>query len=363
MFSSESPCVIMLLIPASHVHRYPDICSGACEGPTAVARAAGIVPASDSSHAKWYGEHRHLVTDRRGVADVAVVLDLPLFFWRGFSSVAVHGNQPHVLALQNITALLDEAHVPYDLLFHGHKDFYDDHKHWQRLSSYRTLVLPRVEAVSDDHVAHIASFYRAGGHVVVLDDASGITDEEDSPRDVPAFDSLRRGGVTWVNSSVFQSFTHNNTATSRAVITQALKLDEDPLLLTNLSGVASTFMWLHGNGPMTSVQLANGDTHSSSTLTSNTSHTLSVRVGASQLTEEQEVLFYTWSLNESTSTPTPLPFTVNGSRIDVVVPPFERYGAVTIGARNEASLRALASKVRTRVKTWVDVVLLSMSST
>ena len=90
------------------------------------------------------------------------MLDLPLFFWRGFSSLAVHGNQPHVLALQNITALLDEEHVPYDLLFHGHKDFYDDHKHWQRLSSYRTLVLPRVEAVSDEHVERIASFARAG---------------------------------------------------------------------------------------------------------------------------------------------------------------------------------------------------------
>ena len=35
--------------------------------------------------------------------------DLPLFFWRGFSSLALPGNLPHILALQNITSLLDAA--------------------------------------------------------------------------------------------------------------------------------------------------------------------------------------------------------------------------------------------------------------
>ena len=43
--------------------------------------------------------------------------------------------------------------------------------------------------------------------------------------------------------------------------------------------------------------------------------------------------------------PKRLPFAVNGSRVEVVVPPFEHFGAVTIGATNEAALRAEASQV------------------
>jgi hypothetical protein len=327
------------------VFPYPDTCPDPCEGPSAVARAMGVVPASTTSHARWYGVYRHLFTDRRSVADVAVLLDLPVFFWRGFSSLAWPGNQPHVLAMQNITALLDEEHTPYDVIFEGHADFYDDTKHWARLKSYSTLILPRVESISDAHVEQIRLFAAGGGHVVVLGDVSGLFDQEDRPRARPAFEALRsKGAVTFVNDTVFGAFMENVTAeSSRSAIIRALQLNEDPLIETDFPPTVNLAMWLHGNGPMLSVQFGNGDIHRTSHETDNTSFALSMRVHH-EPNVKLEAWFYSWSLPGGA--PVRLPFHIGGERINVTVPPFARFGAVVIGALGEPEIRAEAGMVQ-----------------
>ena len=327
------------------VFPFPDTCAGLCEGPTALARAMGATPASTTSHARWYGDYRHLFTDRRSVADVAVLLDLPVFFWRGFSSLATPGDQPHVLAMQNMTALLDELHTPYDVLFEGHPDFYDDTKHWARVHSYSTLVLPRVESISDAHVGHIRRFATNGGHVVVLGDASGITDEEDRLRATHAFASLRKEGlVTWVNDSVFTGFMQNRTGTHREEIASALRLQEEPLITTDLPTTVPLHVWLHGNGPMLSIQMANADTARTTNATSGASHTITLRLGQDVATQPDTVQFYSWSL--AGGKPIQLPFNISDGRMRVVVPPFERFGAVVMGEKGEAECRATAGMVR-----------------
>eukprot|EP00937_MAST-01D_sp_MAST-1D-sp2_P001842 g1842.t1 len=332
------------------VFPYPDTCPDPCEGPTATARAMGAAPASTTSHAKWYGEQRQLFTDRRPVADYAVMLDLPLFFWRGFSSLAVPGDSPHVLAMQNITGLFDEEHVTYDVLFHGAAGFYDDAEHWARLTSYRTLVLALVESVSDEAVARVQHFLSQGGRVVLLGDACGSTDEEDRPRETGAFEPLRHApNVTWVSQDVLDAFTSNQTGPARQIVERALAIHDAPLLTTNLSSGVTATVWQHGNGPMISVQLANGDKHPDATLSS--PHALSIRLGGELARRSArgtalEVLFYSWSLPQNGTAPLPLAFTQDGSDLTVVVPPFERFGAVTVGVTGEASVRHAAGHVR-----------------
>ena len=327
------------------VFPFPDTCPDPCDGPAALARAMGATPASGTANASWYGKYRHLVTDRRSVADIAVVLDLPVFFWRGFSSLAVPGNQPHVLAMQNMTALLDEEHTPYDVLFEGHPDFYDDTKHWARLQSYRTLVLPLVESISDAHIDMIRRFASGGGHVVVLGDASGSTDEEDRPRQTPAFASLQRDGlVTWVNDSVLQAFVNNRTGAQRETIIGAMQLDREPLVSTDLPSTVPLHVWLHGNGPMLSVQIANADTHRTTRTTSNSTHELSLRLDGKSLSELDQAHFYSWSLPGGA--PIRIPFRVSSGRIAVTVPPFERFGAVVFAAAGEEDARAAAGLTR-----------------
>jgi hypothetical protein len=327
------------------VFPFPDTCTDPCEGPSALARAMGATPASGTSNAFWFAKYRHLVTDRRSVADVAVLLDLPVFFWRGFSSLAVPGDQPHVLAMQNITALLDEEHTPYDVLFEGHPDFYDDTKHWARLHSYRTLVLPLVESISDAHVEHLRTFAGNGGRVVVLGDDSGRTDEEDQPRSTPAFAKLvSEGWITWVNDQVFEGFMHNRTGSRRQEIIQQLGLQKQPLVTTDLPSTVPLHVWLHGNGPMLSVQIANADTHRGSKTTSNSTFNLSLRLDKECMQNVEEALFYSWSLPGGT--PIQLPFQVSDGRIAIAVPSFERYGAVVLGAQGEPKVRAAAGLAR-----------------
>ena len=316
------------------VFPYPDTCADPCEGPTATARAMGATPASTTSHAKWYGQQRFLFTDRRSVADYAVLLDLPLFFWRGFSSLAVPGDQPHVLAMQNITGLFDEEHVTYDILLHGHTDFFDDAKQWARLFSYRTLVLALVESVSDEAVAYIRAFHSNGGKIVLLGDSCGNTDEEDRVRKVGAFDWMRNlPNVTWVPQDVLDAFTSNRSGPARDAVETALGIHEMPMLMTNVSRGVSATVWHHGNGPMLSVQLANSEKHADAT--SQSPHTLSLRLGQDIIHNSSggrniEVLFFSWSLPENGSLALPLSFTVAGNIIDIIVPPFDRFGAVLL---------------------------------
>lgn len=332
------------------VFPYPDMCGGTCDGPTAVARALGATPATNSAGAQWFASHRFLVTDRRPVAEVAVLLDLPVFFWRGFSSVAVPGNQKHVLAMQNVTALLDAEHVPYDLLLHGHPDFYDDSKQWARLGSYRTLVLAGVEAISGANARRIAAFAAAGGRVAVLGEC-GITDGEDRPwaGGGSACDPLRAmETVKWVSSGAFARWLRDPAGESRRTITQAIGIERDPLLVTDLPANVHTAIWMHGGGPLLSVQIANADPGRTSNAT-NVDHFMTVKLEGwlQSASDRVEVFFFTWTADA----PTPLVAVISDSRINFTVPAFDgRYAAVTIGAPGEAKMRWSASEVRKRTE-------------
>jgi hypothetical protein len=327
------------------VFPFPDTCADPCAGGSALARALGATPAAGTSHARWYADHRHLFTDRRSVADIAVLLDLPVFFWRGFSSLAIPGDAPHVLAMQNLTALLDEEHAPYDILFEGHPDFYDDTKHWARLFSYRTLVLPRVESISDAHVEQIRHFAAGGGRVVVLGDTSGNTDEEDYIRDLPAFDVLRRQGlVSWVNDTVFSAFMANRTGLQRQAISDALGLNDNPLITTNAPRSVAVAAWLHGQGPMVSIQMANAGKHD---LPVNTTIALSIRFADGDYyipAEQLEVQFSSWSTPGGQ--PVALPTISSAGRINVTIPAFTRFCAVTLAVKGELKSRTEAGLLR-----------------
>lgn len=329
---------------------YPDTCSDPCEGPAAVARATGATPASSTSHALWYGQQRHLFTDRRSIAQYAVVLDLPLFFWRGFSSVAVPGNLRHVLAMQNCTNLFDEEGITYDVLFHGHPDFYDDAKHWERLASYHTLVLPEVESISDAHVEHVKRYIADGGRVVaVCEECTGITDEEDMPREVPAFADVH-DKIAWIETSTFRAFQNNNEGPERQQIIEVVEGATASILSSNFSSEVSLSMWMHGEGPMVSVQIADGSTHRTSTATNSMPHYVSMHLGShlSRFSEHLEVLFYSYN------SPSPLQLdyeiakdaAAGNMSLSVTVPAFDWFGALAVGVRGENSVRAAAGRVR-----------------
>jgi hypothetical protein len=213
------------------------------------------------------------------------------------------------------------------------------------LESYSTLVLPRVESISDAHVTRIRQFATNGGLVVVLGDTSGITDEEDHPRSPLAFESLRNEGlVTWVNDSVFTAFMQNSTGPQRQNIIDALQLRNEPLITTDLPSTVPLHVWLHGNGPMISVQMANADTHSDTNATSSKTHTIGLRFDQTPATQDIVALFYSWSLPGGK--PVPISFNVSNGRMRLTVPAFERFGAVAIGVNNEPNCRAAAGLVR-----------------
>lgn len=181
--------------------------------------------------------------------------------------------------------------------------------------------------------------------MIILGDKSGTTDEEDNPRAINAFQTLRaRKLVTWVSDKVFEAFMQNRTGPEREEIINALKLRQDPLVQTDLPSSVALHVWQHGNGPMISVQLANVDEHKDSLATKNSTHELTLRIegtdfaGVQQENDENgkqeisplQVMFYSWSL--PAGNPVELPSSLSTGLLKVKTPPFDRFGAIVIGA-------------------------------
>ena len=98
----------------------------------------------------FYLDRRELFRNMETVADVAVL--------RSFRSLAWENFRTH-LCVQLVEQVLIQKKIPFHIL-------YDDDM--ADVSKYRTLILPDVEFMSDDEIAHVRSYVEGGGSVVVI---------------------------------------------------------------------------------------------------------------------------------------------------------------------------------------------------
>lgn len=207
-------------------------------------------------HAQFAGANRELFVDRESRADVALVYSLPSVIWRSFSSLTV----PHAEKWEDIricdqmkefshaARILEDSHVPYDILILGHPDFFDDRPFFERMDRYSTIIVPGADAVSDRQAVMLGDWVSKGGSLIFTGN-SGICDEELRPRDIPVFRKIgeHQGDGTVINAGDTEG------------IRSAVKNNKKPLLETDLPQSVWLNIWKHGAGPMTSVQMVNYD--------------------------------------------------------------------------------------------------------
>ena len=228
----------------------------------------------NSFHAQFLHRNRGLFIDRSRVARFALVYSLPSMLWRDWAPLRTP-SLPHREHFTAAARLLEDRRILYEVIAFGHDDFMDSNASLARLADgrYSSLLLPAVDAISDEHVEAITSWVRGGGQLIVWhnESGSGLRDEEMRLRPSPAFAGLKadpgRGKVVVLNAPTVSAYvigvSGNSGDTLAAAMGEAPRQKQLDVVETATGKQASPLVWAnlwrHGSGPMLSIQLVNYD--------------------------------------------------------------------------------------------------------
>ena len=327
-------------------------------------------------HAQFVNELRGLFVDRTSVVDHALVYSLPTTMWRSCYKL----KPSHAPFLDHFGAagrLLEDAHIPYNVLILGHEDVYDDRRDLESLASYKTIVIPHADCISNEQANAINAWTRAGGTLVLwAAEDVGTRDEELAPRSEPLFDDLIRdpgsGKVSLITTAQAEGYLAlgggggsemiATTSGTEEVVKQTFKgnADEDDieamaltiagagpgLLQTNLPPTVWLNVWRHGAGPMTSVQMFNNDLQVDAD-TYTPVKDFHIRLRKPEGVTFREAAYYNTSYAGTVPTaPQPLSLARDGDYVTVTVPQLDMFGIVVFSEENELEARLEAAHTR-----------------
>jgi len=124
-----------------------------------------------SPYTKFFAEHPQYYENLERVATVAVLHDLHStltnqFTWLSFSAYS---------SFKNIGATLQEAHIPFDVVYRGDGIFVQKPLTLEELKRYEVVIVPRDYDLDQELQDLLSSYSSSGGKVVRCDDLS--TDE------------------------------------------------------------------------------------------------------------------------------------------------------------------------------------------
>ncbi|MBT4482997.1 MAG: hypothetical protein HOC71_04880 [Candidatus Latescibacteria bacterium] len=297
----------------------------------------GYVWNAHRTHARFASNNRVLFLDRDSKSDVALIYSIAGMVWRNFSSLTVPSSETwdimktcdHVKQFTLAARLLEDNHIPYDALVFGHPDFYDDTPSFKRLSRYKTVILPMLDAISDRQAEYLREWVRNGGQLILWGD-TGTRDEELRIRSHSVFKDLQNNPG---NGSVISVKNEENALAF-------LNSNKQPLIETDLPRSVWLNVWQHGNGPMTSVQMVNYNADiKANEINSVQDFTLRLRCDNDEPFTDVRFL-------SPDSEPLNLPFTMNNGYAEVKIPNLNIFGVIVFSAQDEFRARSAAAQVR-----------------
>ena len=303
--------------------------------------------------AHFLGEHPHLFTDRTRLADVGLIYSLPTVLWRRFSTltfgtVSAASGIPFLPVFGGIARLMEDHAIGYETLIFGLPGIFDDRASVSRLTQYKTLVLPAVDAISDGHINALAAYVRAGGRLVLIGPDVGSKDEELRPRNVSAFaDLIARPGagrVHLVLNDTMTTFLQTGSLVAEQSIKQVLQ-PSDPLVDISVGSSLRrrpwANVWRHGGGPATSVALIDYSWDGRCTASNHTLclHNVSVRLRLADAHSSTAMAF-------SPEGTYALDVVHDGGYATVVLPMMSYLSVVVFAQSGELDCRAAAAQAR-----------------
>ncbi len=301
-------------------------------------------------HSQFVSQNRGLFVDRTSVVDHAVVYSVPSMFWRYCYGLTTLYDIPNLDHFGAAGRLLEDRHIPYNVLMLGHKDVFDDTYDLASLGNYKTIILPYVDCISNVQAEALKAWTRAGGKLVLwAEENVGTRDEELAMRSTQVFDDLiadpGSGTVETIATALADNYINKVSGSDDAIATQ-IEDAVSPVLQTTAPETVWLNVWQHGAGPMTSVQMFNNDLDvSSDTITPATNFTVTLR-------EPDGV---TWTHADYYNTdydgtievdPNSLSFTRNGDYVEVTVPQLDVLGILVFSVDGELDARMEAGQTR-----------------
>ncbi|SPE39155.1 hypothetical protein SBA3_3080002 [Candidatus Sulfopaludibacter sp. SbA3] len=135
-------------------------------------------------YVSWLNRSRDWMTGKLSRAAVALVYSIPTMLWREFPTTG-HGNWAQISSLSGFARALEDSHIPFDSVFFGHPDFWDDSRLAAALKQYKVVVLPGIDCLGDSQI-QVLKDYLAGGGSIVATGSFGSRDENYAVRRQPA---------------------------------------------------------------------------------------------------------------------------------------------------------------------------------
>jgi hypothetical protein len=207
--------------------------------------------------------HRSVFIDRTRIADGAIVYCLACTLWRQTGVLSPQPDQ-HTNAVAWVSGTLEHQQVLYEIALFGHARFWKRDEGLARLKlppssgGYNWIILPSVDAMSDSDLSLVTAYVRGGGHAVIIDDrgagyATGIHTE-----DLVSRCNTTGCGLADLKRNPGAGRVTVLSTISWPAISAAINRTAAPSVsVTGLTPAQSFNAWLHGLGPMLSVQVVN----------------------------------------------------------------------------------------------------------
>ena len=316
-------------------------------------------------HTKFVNENRGFLIDRTRVADVALVYCLACSFWRVMGDVTTGSSDAHLEVLMATARMLEHAGVLYEVVVLGFDGLWQNRGAMGRLANsnasrpYQSVILPAVDALSDDDAEMLRRYVRRGGTLVLNPTAAagdvpviGSKTERLVRRQVPALAALDDdpggGKVIRLPSSVYRDYLLTGNATSEAALVALLR-PQHPSMQFEPS--LPPHVWVnvhrHGGGPMISCWFVNYhvDVASDEIVPSLGPFTAFVSIEGCELGGESLVAQLVQPSDPSSRIKLRLRH-LNSTFVAVEIPAIRDYAVVVIGTASEIQARRLAGDLR-----------------
>jgi hypothetical protein len=301
---------------------------------------------------------------------------LPSIVWRNVGPLS-HFKYPgshnpglvenlHERDFSAVSQLLEASHAIYEVSILDHNKFYNNSGGLDRLRNesmqvgrgYDWVILPSVDAISDEHAALLAQYVRNGGHMILINSGSqscGSRDEELTLRKTSALADIIEnpgsGSVSAIPADKWETFVgckDTGCAKARENIwseMSAVMMSAQPsVALREASEVDTTKATVnafhHGqSGPMVSVHLTNYAAQKLGGLT--------VGVKAAQLDGATQPIAQLLSLDTAGAAGVPLPVKMASGELRVEIPPTSVHALIVFASsEDELTCREAAAQLR-----------------
>jgi len=280
---------------------------------------------------RWIKRYGLYETIGESLADVALVYSVPSLMWRVYPPTD-HWNWEQTYELSGWAHILEEEHIPFDVVLFGHPNLWEDGDLGRTLDQYGTVILPMVDCLSDEQLRALQNYAARGGKLIVSGDFAARNEDFELRSSAPTFpEGTLAASPTLAAQQLYAGRLQGSDAPlARDQLVRMLDeaLDGARQIDINAGRNVSVSLFQDARDDI-QLHIVNYDYQEDSRTITPTQR-LNVSVS---LTEAQRATVYSvWLFTPDAADAIELPFEIDGEQLRVDVPPVHIYSVLVIGS-------------------------------